>query len=274
MQQQPIIGFIGAGNMAGAIIDGMLASGYPADRIWVCDRNAPKRDAFAAKGLHTTDDNQRLIEASEAVVLAVKPQVLKQVLEPLRNAFQVRKPLVISVAASVTAEAIDRWLGGDLAVIRTMPNTPSLVMTGATGLYANAAVDASERSAIEQVFSAIGIAVWVEDEEAIHSITATSGSAPAYFFRFMEAMQKAAETAGLDAETAQKLIVQTAMGAARMVEQTGQTPAQLRQKVCSPKGTTEQAILSFEQDQIDAVVARAMQACIDRSKVLSRELAD
>lgn len=274
MQQQPIIGFIGAGNMAGAIIDGMLASGYPADRIWVCDRNAPKRDAFAAKGLQATDDNNALIESCEAVVLAVKPQVLKQVLEPLRDAFQASKPLVVSVAASVTAEAIDRWLGGGFAVIRTMPNTPSLVMTGATGLYANETVESSERDAVEAIFSAIGVAVWVEDEEDLHSVTATSGSAPAYFFRFMEAMQKAAEDAGLDADTAQRLIVQTAMGAARMVEQTGETPAQLRKKVCSPKGTTEQAIFSFERDDLDAVVARAMQACMDRSRVLSQELAD
>lgn len=274
MQQQPIIGFIGAGNMAGAIIDGMLASGYPADRIWVCDRDAPKRDAFAAKGLNATDDNGRLIDVCEAVVLAVKPQVLKQVLEPLRAAFQARKPLLVSVAAGVTVESIDRWLGGGAAVIRTMPNTPALVMTGATGLYANEAVDASERTAIEAIFSAIGVAVWVPDEDALHSVTATSGSAPAYFFRFMEAMQKAAEDAGLDADTAQKLIVQTAMGAARMVEQTGESPAQLRQKVTSPKGTTEQAILSFERDDIDAVVARAMQACMDRSRVLSQELAE
>jgi len=270
----PTIGFIGAGNMAGAIIDGMLASGFPADRIWICDRNEDKRLAFDHKGLHATTDNATLIRACDIVVLAVKPQVLKSVIEPLASEFQARKPLVVSVAAGVTAESIDRWIGDGFAIVRTMPNTPALVMTGSTGLYANAKVGEGEMTAVENIFSGIGTAVWVDREDDLHAVTAASGSAPAYFFRFMEAMQKAAESQGLDAATASALIAQTALGAAKMVQETGESPAELRRKVCSPKGTTEQAIMSFERDDIDAVVARAMEACHHRSIELSKALAD
>lgn len=270
----PIIGFIGAGNMAGAIIDGMLAGGFPADRIWVCDPSQEKRDAFDHKGLHATTDNAELIQACDVVVLAVKPQMLKEVVQPVAGVFQSRRPVVVSVAAGVTAKSIDGWIGGGFAIVRTMPNTPALVMTGATGLYANDKVNDAEKNAVQSIFSGIGTAVWVESEDDLHAVTAASGSAPAYFFRFMEAMQKAAEEQGLNAGTAQALIVQTALGAARMVKETGESPAELRRKVCSPKGTTEQAIMSFERDDIDAVVARAMEACHHRSIELSKELAD
>lgn len=270
----PIIGFIGAGNMAGAIIDGMLASGIPPERIWVCDRNQEKRDVFANKGLQATAVVQDLIQACDVVTLAVKPQVLKSVIQPLASEFQARNPLIVSVVAGVTAQSIDRWLGGDFAIVRTMPNTPALVMSGATGLFANARVSETMKAAIEGVFAGIGAAVWVETEEDLHAVTAASGSAPAYFFRFMEAMQKTAQAQGLSPQEARDLIVQTALGAARMVQETGESPADLRRKVCSPKGTTERAIQSFEQDDIDAVVKRAMTACYDRSVELSRELAD
>lgn len=272
--QDPTIGFIGAGNMAGAIIDGMLAGGFPEDRIWVCDPSEDKRQAFDRKGLHATDDNATLVRACDIVVLAVKPQVLKAVVEPLASEFQAHKPLVVSVAAGVTGESIDRWIGGGAAIVRTMPNTPALVMTGATGLHANARVGDAEKATVEGIFAGIGTAVWVDSEDDLHAVTAASGSAPAYFFRFMEAMQKAAEAQGLDAGTALELIAQTALGAAKMVKETGEAPAELRRKVTSPKGTTEQAILSFERDDIDAVVARAMEACHHRSIELSKALAD
>ncbi|WP_108126140.1 pyrroline-5-carboxylate reductase [Saccharospirillum mangrovi] len=272
--QTATIGFLGAGNMAGAIINGMLASGFDAQRLQVCDRNEPKRADFASKGLTATADPHALIAACDILVLAVKPQALKATLEPLAADFQQRQPLIVSVAAGVTAESIDRWLGGDFAIVRTMPNTPSLVLTGATGLYANANVSDAERNTVQQMFDSIGASLWVDAEDDLHAVTATSGSAPAYFFRFMEAMQKAAEAQGLDGDSARTLIVQTALGAARMVQQTGQMPAELRRQVCSPNGTTERAIRSFETDDLDAVVARAMQACRARSIELSEELAD
>lgn len=272
--QTATIGFLGAGNMAGAIINGMLASGFDAQRIQICDRNEPKRADFERKGLVATADPAELVAACDILVLAVKPQALKSVIEPLASAFQARRPLVVSVAAGVTAQSIDRWLGGDFAIVRTMPNTPSLVMTGATGLFANAHVSAEERSAVQQIFDGIGATLWVEDEADLHAVTATSGSAPAYFFRFMEAMQKAAEHQGLDADSARALIVQTALGAAKMVQQTGEMPDELRRKVCSPNGTTERAIRSFEADDLDAMVERAMHACRVRSIELSEELAD
>lgn len=272
--QAATIGFLGAGNMAGAIIHGMLASGFDAARIQVCDRNEPKRTEFERLGVIATSDARALVAACDILVLAVKPQVLKSVLEPLAADFQQRRPLVVSVAAGVSAQSIDRWLGGDFAIVRTMPNTPSLVLTGATGLFANARVSASERDQIQEIFDSVGATLWVDNESDLHAVTAASGSAPAYFFRFMEAMQKAAEQQGLDAASAQALIVQTALGAARMVQDTGQTPAQLRRQVCSPNGTTERAIRSFEADDLDAMVDRAMQACRARSIELSEELAD
>lgn len=274
MQAAATIGFLGAGNMAGAIINGMLASGYAAERIQICDRNEPKRADFERKGVTATADPEALIAGCDVIVLAVKPQVLKSVIEPLAPAFQSKRPLIASVAAGVTAESIDRWLGGGFAVVRTMPNTPSLVMTGATGLFANDRVSEAERATVQGIFDGVGETLWVDSEDDLHSVTATSGSAPAYFFRFMEAMQRAAEDQGLDADSARRLIVQTALGAARMVQETGESPAELRRKVCSPNGTTERAILSFEADDLDAVVARAMRACRERSIELSNELAD
>lgn len=270
--QHPTIGFIGGGNMATAIIQGMLASGYPAERIRVCDPNADQLSSLAERGVHTTDQAATLLPDCEVITLAVKPQILKSVIEPLAAQAQQHKPLIVSVAAGVSAESIDRWLGGDMAIIRTMPNTPALVQTGATGLFANDRVSDSMRDSIDAMFQAIGVTVWVDQEADLHAVTAAGGSAPAYFFRFMEAMSKAAQNQGLSEDQARQLIVQTCMGAAKMVQQTGEHPAELKRRVMSPRGTTEQAILRFDEGGLDALVQDAMDACVTRSIELSKEL--
>ena len=270
--QHPTLGFIGGGNMATAIINGMLASGYPAERIWVCDPNANQLTSLAQGGVNTTDQAGALLPKCDVITLAVKPQILKSVIEPLATAVQQHQPLIVSVAAGVSAESIDRWLGGNTAIIRTMPNTPALVQTGATGLYANDRVSQSMRSSIDDIFKAIGVTVWVDQEADLHAVTAAGGSAPAYFFRFMEAMSKAAQNQGLSEDQALQLIVQTCLGAAKMVQQTGENPAELKRRVMSPKGTTEQAILRFDEGGLDALVEDAMNACSRRSVELSKEL--
>lgn len=268
------LGFLGAGNMAGAIIHGLLDSGFAAQDLIICDRNADKLTPFADQGAQTTQNADELFRHADAIVLAVKPQVLKTVIVPLAELAQQRKPLILSVVAAIPATSIEAWLGGELPIIRTMPNTPSLVQAGATGLFANERVTDEQKTFAESVFNSIGRYAWVEQEDQLHAVTATAGSAPAYFFQFAESMQKVALDLGLNDEQARTLIGQTMLGAAKMILDTDTGIEQMRKNVCSPNGTTERAILSFQDDDIDAVVRRAMTACIDRSVELSRELGD
>ncbi|MBR9885529.1 MAG: pyrroline-5-carboxylate reductase [Oceanospirillales bacterium] len=258
--------------MARAIIGGLLATGYPADHLWVTARNPDKLSDLAERGLHATADNDNAILNADIVVLAVKPQGMQALGEAHRDSVQQKRPLLISVAAGITAEALERWFGGDLAVVRCMPNTPSLVQTGAAGLYANSKVTPTQKEQTEAILAAVGIALWVEQEAQVDTVTAISGSGPAYYFLMMEAMAKAGEQLGLDADTALKLTLQTALGAAKMASQSNLSPAQLRAQVTSPKGTTEQAILSFQAQGYEAMVLKAMQACRDRAEGLSEEL--
>jgi pyrroline-5-carboxylate reductase len=268
------LGFLGAGNMAGAIIQGLLDSGFTANDLLICDLSEDKLAVFADQGCRITTDTQALFSQSDAVLLAVKPQVLKEVLSPLAEVTQANKPLVLSVVAAIPATSIDAWLGGDLAIIRTMPNTPALVQAGATGLYANDQVDEAQREFAESIFSGIGSFRWVADEHLLHSVTAAAGSAPAYFFQFAESMQMAALEHGLNADQARTLIGQTMLGAAKMILETDTPIETMRKNVCSPNGTTERAIHSFQADDIDAIVKRAMDACFDRSIELSDLLSD
>ncbi|WP_428241527.1 pyrroline-5-carboxylate reductase [Gynuella sp.] len=265
--------FIGAGNMATSIISGLLQSGYTGP-ITATDPDQDKLNQLASGlDIQTTTDNNEGISGADVVILAVKPQVMKSVCQGLMATVQQSKPLIISIAAGLESETIEQWLGGNLAVIRCMPNTPALVQTGASGLYANPRVSDDQKSLAEKVFNAVGISIWVEKEHHLHAVTATSGSGPAYFFMFMEAMQKSAESLGLPADVAAKLVGQTALGAAQMVLNSGDSAETLRKKVCSPNGTTERAIRSFEQDGLRAAVQQAMIACADRSEEMAKELA-
>ena len=267
------LAFIGAGNMSRAIIGGLLNQGFSANTLWATDRNADAMQDLASQGMHTTSNNAEAVSHADVVILCVKPQVLKDVCVDLRDAVQARKPLIISVAAGITTQSINEWLGGDVAVVRAMPNTPALVGEGATGLFANADVSDEQKQLASNVASATGLALWVNDEALIDSVTAVSGSGPAYYFLMMEAMIAAGEKLGLTAESAKALTLQTALGAAKMAKESEFDPAELRRRVTSPNGTTEKAIESFLADGLPATVDKALEACADRSKALAAELA-
>jgi pyrroline-5-carboxylate reductase len=260
--------------MAGAIIKGLLESGFNAKRLMICDLDDTKLAPFAEQGCMTTQSAEEVFTQADAVLLAVKPQALKAVISPLAEVAQTNQPLILSVVAAIPESSINQWLGGGLSIIRTMPNTPALVQEGATGLFANTNTTIEHKEFAESVFEGIGEYAWVDSEDLLHSVTAAAGSAPAYFFRFAEAMAKAASTQGLTDEQARVLIGQTMLGAAKMILKTDESLKQMCKNVCSPQGTTERAIMSFETENIDDMVKNAMTACFDRSIELSEQLAD
>ncbi len=272
MSQQPVIAFIGAGNMARAIIGGLLENGFAAANIWASEPDASRLQDLAEQGLNTTTDNNAAVAAADMVVLAVKPQVMQAVVTDLATAAQEHQPLFVSIAAGISLEALDRWLGGNAAIVRCMPNTPSLVQTGASGLYANERVSELQRTQATQALEAVGIALWVQNEAELDIVTAISGSGPAYYFLMMEAMTAAGAKLGLSEETARGLTLQTALGAARMASSSDVDAAELRRRVTSPKGTTEQAILTFQAEGLEAIVEKAMVACRDRAEAMTAEL--
>lgn len=267
------IAFIGAGNMASAIIGGLINSGSPAQSIWACDPGQDKLDQLKQQfGIQTSTNNLEAITQADVVILAVKPQVMEVVLAPLQNALQDKQPLVISVAAGINLKSLAAWCGGPLPIVRCMPNTPALVGQGASGLYANAQTSSQHKTISENILNAVGISVWVNSEEELNAVTAVSGSGPAYYFLFMEAMIAAGEKLGLSKETATQLTLKTALGAATMASSSDIDITQLRKNVTSPNGTTEQAINTFIDHNLVNLVDKAMTAANDRSVSLSDEL--
>ena len=269
--KNPTLAFIGAGNMAGSLIAGLIADGTDPTRLRVADPDPEKLRAMTARfGVVTLADNPEAAAGADVVVLAVKPQVLKGVAEALAPMVREHRPLVVSVAAGIRETDLCRWLGGDAAVVRAMPNTPALVGSGATALYANPRVSQTQRSLAESVLRAVGLTLWLDDEQLMDAVTAVSGSGPAYFFLVMEAMQEAARQLGLPAETARLLTLQTAFGAAKMALESTEEPGGLRQRVTSPGGTTEKALGVLEDGALRGLFLKAIEAAATRS----RELAD
>lgn len=266
------LAFIGAGNMARSIIGGLIQQGYPSEAISASARSSETLERAARDFGINTGDSHELARAAEVVVLAVKPQQMQQVARDLRPALT-HKPLIISIAAGIDCASLSRWLGEDLAIVRCMPNTPSLVRAGASGLYANALTDSAQKAAAHVIMSAVGIAEWLDDESQLQAVTAVSGSGPAYFFLVMEAMIDAGVELGLERDCATDLTLQTALGAAQLARSSDVDVAELRRRVMSPGGTTEAAIKSFEQDELRAIFARAMNACAERAGSLAKELA-
>ncbi|MEE8058808.1 MAG: pyrroline-5-carboxylate reductase [Pseudomonadales bacterium] len=268
---KPSIAFIGAGNMANSIIGGLVAKGFAAGSIIASD---PYPESLATlrkvAQVRTTDNNHDAIADADVVVLAVKPQVMKSILEDLAPAAQHHKPLFISIAAGIESRSLDKWLGGKMAIVRCMPNTPALVQTSATALFANSLVSKQQRQLADQILHAVGIALWVSDEKQLDAVTAVSGSGPAYFFLVMEAMQAAGEQLGLSADVAKQLTLQTALGAAQMAIASDVDTAELRRRVTSPGGTTEEAIKVFEQEGLQELFNKALTACRDRSEELAK----
>lgn len=265
------ISFIGAGNMASSLVGGLLAKGVKASRITMSDTNETAlANASRVLKVNTTNVNAEAVVDADVVVLAVKPQVMKSVCESMQEMVQHQKPLVISIAAGVTAASLDEWLGGNVSVVRCMPNTPALVQSGATAMFANNQVDEPQKVLAKNILSAVGIALWVDNEAQLDAVTALSGSGPAYFFLVMEAMIASGVQLGLSQEMAEQLTLQTALGASQMAITSDDDPAQLRQKVTSPGGTTERAIQIFEKANLRDIFANALQAAKDRSEELAK----
>jgi len=269
------IGFIGGGNMARSLIGGLIANGFERDKISVTEPDEQKRAQLAADfGIHTQDSNQQIAATADVLLLAVKPQVMKQVAEDMASAVRQNQPLIISVAAGIRESDINRWLGGNCAIVRAMPNTPALVECSATALHANSRVSELQREQAESVLRAVGLALWLDSEEQMDTVTALSGSGPAYFLLIMEIMQQTGIMLGLDDKTARLLTLQTAFGTAKMALESNEDAATLRRRVTSPGGTTEQAIKVLEDGGLWELFHQALTAARTRSEELAKQLGE
>ena len=264
------IAFIGAGNMARSLVGGLLRHGYPATSIATADPDTGQRSSMAALGVASSDSNARTIDGAASIVLAVKPQVLRSVVQDLKNHLHANQ-LLISIAAGVPGTAIANWCPAGSGIVRCMPNTPALYGAGVTALFANGHVTPQQRNAAEAILSAVGHVIWVDNEAAIDAVTAVSGSGPAYFFYLMEAMINAGVALGLDEATARTLTLKTAYGAAVMANESDLAPAELRRNVTSPGGTTERAISVLDGGHGKALIEKAVRDAAQRSVELAKE---
>ena len=274
MENKTVIGFIGAGNMAYALIKGLLSNGFDAKNINVSDSNDElliKRQSEL--NITTYSDNSSLLDNSDIVVFAVKPQVLSIVCLQLKNKVKPNH-LFVSIVAGIRGNDINRWLGGNFALVRTMPNTPALFQSGVTGLFANELVSSQQKELVTSILSSVGECFWVDKEKLIDAITAISGSGPAYFFLLMQSITQAAIALGLDEKTANSLSIQTSLGASLMATKSGKDSKTLRSEVTSPNGTTQAAIESFQDQNFEGIVAAATRAAYDRARELSNDLGD
>lgn len=272
--KQQTIAFIGAGNMARSLIGGLISDGYNAARIIATDPDQGKlRSLEIDLGIRTDSRNTAAAEAADIIVIAVKPQVVEQIAPEIGAALGPHT-LVISIAAGIRVESLARWLGREAALVRAMPNTPALVQSAATALYANPRVSAEQRDIAESILRAVGLTLWIDDEDLMDAVTALSGSGPAYFFLVMEILEQIGCKLGLPAGEARLLTLQTAFGAAKMALESGVDSSALRAQVTSPGGTTERAISALRQGGIEDLFERALKAARDRSIELSRMLGE
>ena len=267
------IAFIGAGNMASSIIGGLVAGGHPAGTIRAADISTESLKRLASVApVSTGTDNAAAAEGADVIILAVKPQVMAEACASIAPVIAKQDALILTIAAGVPIASYQRWLKTRAPVVRCMPNTPSLLACGASGLFASPEVSVRQRERAQAVMDAVGVSVWVEHEEQLHAVTALSGSGPAHFFLFMESMLDAGERLGLSRDTAAALVHQTCLGAARMAMESGAPLEELRRRVTSPGGTTERSIASFEAQSLRDVVHNALVECSTRSRELSDEL--
>jgi pyrroline-5-carboxylate reductase len=259
--------------MARSLIGAQLARGVAPASIRVAEPNGDVRTALAREfGIHVSADNAEVAAHATCVVLAVKPQVIPDACQGIAEALRTSRALVISIAAGIRLAQLERLLGAERAVVRCMPNTPALLGVGASGLCANRNVAAAQRMLAETLFGAAGVVRWIEDEAQMDTVTALSGSGPAYFFLLVEAMIDAAAKQGLPRETARVLAAQTCLGAGRMLTEGSETAAALRQRVTSPHGTTAAALSEFEQGGLRTLAERALAAARGRAIEMSSEL--
>lgn len=271
MKQNTRIAIIGAGNMGSSLIGGLTQIDHLNPHIIVADPNQDKLNALNHSfHIETTTDNQKAIVEADIVLFAIKPQLFASVAKELKAMIQESNPLIISIAAGIRVQHIENWLGDNLKIVRAMPNTPALIGAGVTALFANQHVTEAQHDLSESLLRSVGTTVWIADEALMDVVTALSGSGPAYFFFIMEALQRAAEAAGLNTETAKLLTVQTALGAARMAIESATPLDTLRQQVTSQGGTTEKAIEVLEKNNTREIFKAALEA----AKIRSEELAE
>lgn len=273
------IGFIGSGNMAYSLIGGLTSTGMKGQNIWISDPSTEKMTPIASQfSVNMTNSNIELVQSVDIIILAVKPQQLAQVCTEIAASVTKTRPLVISIAAGVLSKDIESWLNknqdkqSSLALVRCMPNTPALVQSGATALFANKQVSHEQKTLAESILRAAGLTLWLENESDMDAVTALSGSGPAYFFLVIEAMEKAGIQLGLTEKTAHLLAIQTAFGASKMALESNDSPETLRKKVTSPGGTTEKAIGILQDGQLEALFAKALEGARDRSIELAQIL--
>jgi len=267
------IAFIGGGNMARAIAGGLLRSGYDPSHILISEPLAAQRDILAQQfaGSKSSADNDEVASDAGTLVLAVKPQILKSVCENLATTAQKQKPLVISIAAGPRVDDIERWLGGDLEIVRVMPNQPALVDQGISALFANRRTDELGRILAEKIMTAVGQAVWVDDESLLDAVTAVSGTGPSYFYLLIDAMIQSAIRMGIDPETARTLVVETARGAATLAAAESQSMSALIDRVRSPGGTTTAAFERLDAANVRGIFDEAIEAAKNRSIELANK---
>jgi pyrroline-5-carboxylate reductase len=265
------VAFIGGGNMARALAGGMLVAGYEPSHILISEPLAAHREALAREfpGTVIREHNADVVAEAECVVLAVKPQILPEVCKPLAAAVQKNSPLVISIAAGVRSGDIDAWLGGGLSVVRVMPNQPALLRLGISGMYANDRTTEKQRRAATNIVSTTGPVVAVRTEDDIDTVTAVSGTGPAYFYLLVDMLVSVAEEMGLDHDSALALVLETARGAGEMAEQSGETMETLIARVRSPGGTTAAAFDYIDSTNFRDIFSGAVTAARDRAKDLA-----
>lgn len=270
------VAFVGGGNMTRAIVAGLLQNGYPAQDILISEPNAEQRVTLSKKftGIHVSGDNDEVVRSAQCVVFAVKPQVLASVCRRLQHTVQATRPLILSIAAGVRGADIERWLGGDLAVVRVMPNQPALLQAGISAIHANAATSTEQLAAASTILSAVGPVVTVPSENDIDTVTAVSGSGPAYFYLLIDMLAKTGSELGLDDSTAQTLAVETATGAAALAAASDETMATLIARVRSPGGTTAAALDSLEEHGIRDIFTTALTAARDKAIELADQAHD
>ena len=266
------IAFIGAGNMPQSIIGGMVRGGYPASSIYASNPSRPKLDTLVSQhGIHTSQDNLEVAQAADVIVLSVKPQLMAEVCAHLRdNLANLADKLVITIAAGIRIEKYHQYLGSEVRIVRVMPNTPSLVGEGVSGITADTQVTAEDKEFVTEVFDYVGTTIWVDDEDGIDVLGAVAGSGPAYFFEFMAGFQKVAEELGFSAEQARAMVQQTALGAAQMASQSDFTLVDLRKQVTSKGGSTAKGIEAYQQADLDGVSARAVKAAVARNQEMAK----
>jgi pyrroline-5-carboxylate reductase len=266
--------FIGGGNMASCLVGGTIANGFDPGDILVSEPNETSRDKLKQEfGVAVSEDNQAAVANATVVVLAVKPQIMRKVALALAPALK-GQTVVVSIAAGISVESLQGWLGSSAAIIRAMPNTPSLVLVGATALFANQLATEPQKDIVFKIFQSVGYCCWVEREDQINAVIALSGSGPAYFFRILEIMQQVGQELGLSEEIARELASHTALGAAQMAKKSTSSPSELRRQVTSPGGTTERALSTFQKEGLETIFRRAMTSAVKRAEEMSEDFSD